>query len=95
MIKDYDVFYFDDEDLSWEAEDTVIQRSKVLFEDLDVAIEIKNQARVHLWYEQRFGCSYPRLIETAWVILNSPGAWLGYLILSMTAGVSTAPKPDQ
>jgi hypothetical protein len=34
-------------------------------------------------------------IETAWVILNSPGAWLGYSILSMTAGVSTAPKPDQ
>lgn len=61
MIKDYDVFYFDDGDLSWEAEDAVIQRSKALFEDLDVAVEIKNQARVHLWYGQRFGRSYPRL----------------------------------
>src|SRR5829696_7453684 len=35
------------------------------------------------------------LIETAWVILNCAGAWLGYSILSLTAGVSTAPKPDQ
>jgi hypothetical protein len=35
------------------------------------------------------------LIDPAWVILNSPGAWLGYSILSMTAGVSTASKPDQ
>jgi uncharacterized protein len=64
MIKDYDVFYFDDSDLSWEAEDAVIQRSKVLFEDLDVAVEIKNQARVHLWYKERFGRSYPCLQST-------------------------------
>jgi uncharacterized protein len=64
MIKDCDVFYFDESDLSWEAEDDVIQRGKALFEDLGVAIEIKNQARVHLWYEQRFGCSYPRLEST-------------------------------
>jgi hypothetical protein len=35
------------------------------------------------------------LIETAWVILNRAGAWLGYSVLSMIAGVSTALKPDQ
>jgi hypothetical protein len=35
------------------------------------------------------------LIDPAWVILNCAGGWLGYSILSMTAGVSTAPKPDQ
>ncbi|WP_313903137.1 nucleotidyltransferase family protein [Rhizobium leguminosarum] len=27
-IKDYDIFYFDDHDLSWEAEDKVIRRGK-------------------------------------------------------------------
>jgi hypothetical protein len=59
-VKDYDVFYFD-EDLSWEAEDEVIQRTRGLFEDLEVNVEIKNQARVHLWYSQRFGGDYPRL----------------------------------
>jgi hypothetical protein len=59
-IKDYDVFYFDT-DLSWEAENEVIQSAQSLFEDLGVNIEIKNQARVHLWYGQRFGKAYPAL----------------------------------
>ncbi|WP_419709907.1 nucleotidyltransferase family protein [Pseudomonas sp. NFX224] len=59
-VKDYDVFYFD-EDLSWEAEDQVIQSALQLFQDLDVNVEIKNQARVHLWYHQRFGGAYPQL----------------------------------
>ncbi|HET6156798.1 MAG TPA: nucleotidyltransferase family protein, partial [Dongiaceae bacterium] len=60
-IKDYDIFYFDDADLSWEAEDVVIQRGRVLFSDLDGLVEIRNQARVHLWYPQRFGGAYPAL----------------------------------
>ena len=59
-IKDYDVFYFD-EDVSWEAENEVIVAARKLFYDLDVNIEIKNQARVHLWYGQRFGRAYPKL----------------------------------
>jgi hypothetical protein len=59
-IKDYDVFYFD-EDVSWEAENEVIDVARQLFHDLDVNLEIKNQARVHLWYAQRFGKAYPRL----------------------------------
>ncbi|MNJ06259.1 hypothetical protein D3C77_03410 [compost metagenome] len=59
-IKDYDVFYFDP-DLSWEAEDEVIQRAGPLFQDLGVNIEVRNQARVHLWYGERFGRSYPQL----------------------------------
>ncbi|MDF9778746.1 nucleotidyltransferase family protein [Pseudomonas baetica] len=59
-VKDYDVFYFDD-DLSWETENEVIQSGQRLFNDLDVNIEIKNQARIHLWYNQRFGGDYPQL----------------------------------
>jgi len=59
-IKDYDVFYFD-EDVSWEAENDVIQAAGELFHDLDVSIEIKNQARVHVWYGERFGGAYPQL----------------------------------
>jgi uncharacterized protein len=64
MIKDYDIFYFDGADLSWAAEDRVIRRAASLFADLDAGIEVKNQARVHLWYEQRFGSPYPRLHST-------------------------------
>jgi hypothetical protein len=33
-IRDYDVFYFDDEDLSWEAEDRVIAAGRRIFGDL-------------------------------------------------------------
>jgi len=63
-IKDYDIFYFDDSDLSWEAEDGVIRRCSELFADLGVVVEARNQARVHLWYEHRFGVAYPRLTST-------------------------------
>lgn len=59
-VKDYDVFYFDS-DVSWEAEDEVIHRAQRLFQDLGVNVEMKNQARVHLWYSQRFGKHYPKL----------------------------------
>jgi len=62
-IHDYDVFYFDT-DVSWEAEDAVIRRAATLFGDLDVEIEIRNQARVHLWYEQRFGRPRPPLTSS-------------------------------
>jgi uncharacterized protein len=59
-IKDYDIFYFD-EDTSWEAEDAVIQRVTSLFSDLGAAVEVRNQARVHLWYPGKFGVAYPPL----------------------------------
>jgi len=53
-IRDYDVFYFD-QDTSWEAEDAVIQRAAVLFEEVPAEVEVRNEARVHLWYEEKFG----------------------------------------
>lgn len=54
-VKDIDVFYYDDSDLSYEAEDVVIKRAEPLFADVAVPIEIRNQARVHLWYKGHFG----------------------------------------
>jgi len=60
-IKDYDIFYFDDSDLSYEAEDREIKRLDAAFADLTAPIELRNQARVHLWYGQRFGAGYPQL----------------------------------
>jgi len=60
-IKDYDLFYFDDRDLSHEAEDREIGRTGSLFRDLDILVELKNQARVHLWYERKFGVPCPPL----------------------------------
>lgn len=63
-VKDYDVFYFDGDNLSWEAEDEVIRRARTLFGDLDVKVEVRNQARVHLWYQHRFNASYPQLTSS-------------------------------
>ncbi|MFD0135989.1 nucleotidyltransferase family protein [Streptomyces sp. NPDC127159] len=54
-IKDYDVFYFDGGDLSWEAEDAVITAGANAFAGLPGEVEIRNEARVHLWYRQKFG----------------------------------------
>lgn len=60
-VRDYDVFYFDDTDASWEAEDQVIRWVSAAVADLAVNVEIRNQARVHLWYPDRFGGTYPKL----------------------------------
>lgn len=57
-IKDYDVFYFD-ADTSWEAEDRAIRAASALIGDLDIDVELRNQARVPLWYEQKFGVACP------------------------------------
>src|SRR5689334_15019841 len=58
-IKDYDVFYFDRGDLSWTAEDRVIEAARHVFADLPAEVEVRNEARVHLWYEQKFGTACP------------------------------------
>lgn len=60
-IKDYDLFYFDASDLSAEAEARVQAHVEDALASLGVSIEVKNQARVHLWYEEFFGFPYPRL----------------------------------
>src|SRR5215467_9695346 len=54
-IRDYDLVYFDDRDLSWEAEDRVEQRVALDMRHLLAPVEVRNQARVHLWFKQRFG----------------------------------------
>jgi len=64
-IGDYDVIYFDDTDLSWEAEDVVIRRAAAVFDDLGVEVEVRNQARVHLWYEDHFGVPAPPITSCA------------------------------
>ncbi|WP_330289011.1 nucleotidyltransferase family protein [Streptomyces sp. NBC_00576] len=58
-IKDYDVFYFDDGDLSWEAENRAIGAGREVFAGLPAEVEIRNEARVHLWYEEKFGVPCP------------------------------------
>lgn len=54
-IRDYDLVYFDDSDLSYEAEDKVIQRGHIIFSNVATEVEIRNQARVHIWYGEKYG----------------------------------------
>jgi hypothetical protein len=76
-IKDVDLFYWDDGDLSYEAEDAVIRRGALVFAGLPLPVEIRNQARVHLWFDERNGTSgYPRLTSARHgidVFLETPG----------------------
>lgn len=72
-----------DPDTSWAAEDAVIRRGADLFADLGVKVEIRNQARVHLWYPQKYAEPYPpltgtvaaldRFLATACMVGLSPG----------------------
>jgi hypothetical protein len=63
-LKDYDAVYFDP-DTSYEAEDLFIKRAAAAFAPpLDAMIEVRNQARVHLWFEQKFGEPYAPLAST-------------------------------
>ena len=62
-IKDYDLAYFDESNLSYEAEDAVIRRVKATFDEpLRSMVEVRNQARVHLWFR---GEPYSPLSRTA------------------------------
>ena len=65
-IKDYDLGYYDASDLSYDAEDAVIRRVKGAFDEpLRSMVEVRNQARVHLWFEAKFVEPYAPLSCTA------------------------------
>lgn len=53
-IKDCDLVYFD-ADTSAAAQDRVIEKGRALFAGLPVEVEMTNEARVHLWYQEAFG----------------------------------------
>ncbi|MET0294285.1 MAG: nucleotidyltransferase family protein [Phenylobacterium sp.] len=65
-LKDYDLGYFDAADISYQAEDVVIRRVAGAFEPpLRDLVEVRNQARVHVWFEGHFGEPYEPLSCTA------------------------------
>ena len=64
-IKDYDLGYFDSSDLSYEAEDKVIKAAAAAYAPpLRDRVEVRNQARVHLWFPDHFGEPYDALTGT-------------------------------
>ena len=63
-VKDYDIGYFDP-DTSWDAEDVFIKRTAAAFDEpLKSLVEVRNQARVHLWFGDHFNEPYEPLTHT-------------------------------
>ncbi|PLS14812.1 hypothetical protein CVD28_26305 [Bacillus sp. M6-12] len=54
-ITDIDIIYFDSVDLSLESERQIEKHISSLLQDLPFKIDVKNEARVHMWYEEKFG----------------------------------------
>ena len=54
-VEDYDVVYFDDSDLGADTEDRVARRVAAAVGGPGGSVDVTNEARVHLWYEARFG----------------------------------------
>jgi hypothetical protein len=61
-VEDVDVVFFDPDDLSAEHEHDIERRLHQQEPSLDW--DVKNQARVHLWYEARFGGAAHPLTST-------------------------------
>jgi uncharacterized protein len=65
-VRDCDLGYFDASDISYEAEDRVIRQvARAFDEPLRSIVEVRNQARVHVWLEGHFGEPYTPLSCTA------------------------------
>ena len=71
-IRDVDIVYFDGDDLRADSETRVEQRIRSLFAGLPVAFDVKNEARVHLWYEAKFGRAIPPYRSTEEAIATFP-----------------------
>ncbi|MEO6729401.1 MAG: nucleotidyltransferase family protein [Candidatus Dojkabacteria bacterium] len=61
-IKDFDIVYYDPNDLSGESEKEIELRIRNLLNGFNV--DVKNEARVHLWYESKFGKIIPQYKST-------------------------------
>lgn len=70
-IKDIDLVYFD-KDTSYEGEDRYIKAGEKLFGTTPIEVEIRNQARVHMWYKNNHGTTIPAYSSTQEAI----GSWL-------------------
>jgi uncharacterized protein len=71
-LKDVDLIYFDEQDLSFEAEASHERRLRDLFQHLPIKLDVKNEARVHLWYKDRFGDAIKPYSSSADAIATFP-----------------------
>lgn len=90
-VSDIDIVYYDADDLSYAAEDAMISRGRELFNGITLPVDLKNQARVHLWYRNKFGIelqpyvsleaaidSWPTTVTSLGARLAADGTWRIY-----------------
>jgi len=84
-ISDIDLVYFDGNDLSQETEAGHATRVRALFADLGLWIDVKNEARVHLWYAEKFGNALAPYVSTEDAITTFP---------TTATAIGVQPRPD-
>jgi hypothetical protein len=84
---DIDLVYFDDADLSAATEEAHEARLRACFADVGLKLDLKNQARVHLWYPDRFGLTIPPYTSAAQAIATFPTTSAGIGIRPGTQGL--------
>jgi hypothetical protein len=71
-LKDLDVVYHDPTDLSADGEHRVEDRLAAELRHLGIEVDVTNEARVHTWYEQRFGVPLEQHASSAAAIATWP-----------------------
>jgi hypothetical protein len=71
-ISDVDIVYFEPRDLSGGTEALHATRIREAFPHLPVRIDVKNEARVHLWYAAKFGYAIAPYTSTIDAITTFP-----------------------
>ncbi|MBY0014255.1 nucleotidyltransferase family protein [Paenibacillus typhae] len=107
-ISDIDLVYFDPADLSFEAESEQIAEGRKQFNGVPVPLDIKNQARVHLWYENKFGIrlqpyssleaaidSWPTTVTSLGARLEPSGEWRIYAPFGLADLYSLTVRPNK
>lgn len=89
-IADADIVYFDSQDVSEDGERQVAANVASHLPDLPVRIDVKNQARVHLWYEARFGKPIAAYRSTRQAIATYPTTATAIGVRSRVAGLDIA-----
>ena len=71
-LKDLDLVYFDAERPDAVSEAAAAAAARRAAGPLGALLQTRNQARVHLWYERRFGSPYPALPSADAALLRYP-----------------------